>query len=106
MFKRLDLNQHILLFDVGLQHLKRKIQENNDFPCLHFFTMKKDLVKIILGHKTLICRPISNFLWHFLRLLGCKGDHILLEVFQNKVICKKAVSKDGVRRVIRDECYE
>ena len=28
--------------------------------------------------------------------------HILLEVFQNKVIGKMAVSKDGVRRVMSD----
>ena len=58
------------------------------------FTMEKALVKIIFGRKFFICQPIFKFLWHFLRLLGCKRmiDHSLLEVFQNKVICKNAVS--------------
>ena len=48
-----------------------------------------------LGVKMFICKPIFNILWHFLRLLECKRmiNHILLELFQSKVICKKAVVK-------------
>ena len=37
----------------------------------YIFTMEKALVKMIFGRKIFICHRFSNFLCHFLRLLGC-----------------------------------
>ena len=58
-------------------------------------TMKKT-INIIFGRKVFICEPIFKFLCHFLILLECKRmtlDYILLEMFQNTLICEKEVSK-------------
>ena len=48
-----------------------------------------------LGFKFLFLYRISKFLWHCLRLLECKRmiSHLLLEMLQNKMTFKKAVSK-------------
>ena len=61
----------------------------------YFFTMEKALVKIIFGRKFFIHQPIFKILvalfydfWDAKKL-----DQIKLEVFQDKVICKKAVPK-------------
>ena len=59
--------KHILLFDIGLQHLKLNIRNfifpgKNDFTVAYIFTMVKALVKIIFGHKTFICEPIFKIL--------------------------------------------
>ena len=49
----------------------------------------------MLGVKFLFVDRFSKFLWHFLRLWTAKGwyYHILLDMLQKMVKCKKAVSK-------------
>ena len=57
----------------------------------YIFTMEKALVKIIFGHKMFICQPIFKVFVAVFTTFGMQN--LLLGVFQNKVICKKADSK-------------
>ena len=74
-FKCLDSVKHVLLFGVGLQHLKRKIinfiffRKNSDFPC-HLFTMEKALVKIIFRCKFFICELIFKIFVALFKTFG------------------------------------
>ena len=62
----------------------------------YIFTMEKALVKIIFGCKFFICQQIFEIFVTLFTTFGVQKDDniiILLEVFQSKVIFKKAVSK-------------
>ena len=63
--------------------------------------MRKAYSKCFLGIINSLVNRFSNFLWHFIRLLGHKKDygHIFLVVFQESEILKNAVSEDGVQTI-------
>ena len=61
----------------------------------YIYTMEKAIAQLFLDIKCLFINRFSKFLWHLLRLLECKRmmrSHFD-EIFQNEMICKKAVSK-------------
>ena len=62
----------------------------------NIFTKEKALVKIIFGHKIIICQSIFKiFVVLFMTFEMQKDNTItfLLDMFQKKVKCKNAVSK-------------
>ena len=97
---------HVILFDVGSQPLKRKIRKFifSGKIVTSLAMDKSPTVKIIFDRKSLICRPIFNFLWHLLRLLGFKKmiqSHFAVSVSEQGDMQKGKFPKDCVRTVIQ-----
>ena len=71
----LTLIKHISLFDVSLQHLKKRnfiFSKKIQTSLAYSTTMEKALDNIIFGRKFFICQPIFKIWWHFFRFLEYK----------------------------------
>ena len=59
---------------------------------------KSPIESILFGRKILISQPIFNFLWHFLRLLGCR--RIVKFHFAGGVSGQGVMQKDSFQMMV------